>query len=141
MTRPSNTMEQHPDIAELRARYDRVAETSAAQSVDGLTLLAGVYLAISPWVIGFRATEPDMAVNNLICGITVALLGLGYATVYGRTHGLSWVPVVLGIWTIVSPFVIRGTAVSGGTIANNIIIGAVITLLGLVTLGIARRRS
>jgi hypothetical protein len=140
MVRPNVTMDDHPDILEMRARYDRVAQTPTAQSVDGAVLLAGVYLAISPWVIGFRPVAPDLTVNNLICGIAVALLGLGYATVYGRTHGLSWVTPVLGIWVIVSPWVIRGTNVDAGMILSNVICGAVIAVLGLIMLGLGFRR-
>jgi SPW repeat len=141
MVRPNITMDDHPDMLEMRARYDRVALTPTAQSVDGATLLAGVYLAISPWVVGFRPVAPDLTANNLICGIAVALLGLGYATVYGRTHGLSWVTPVIGAWVIVSPWVVRGTNVDAGMILNNVISGAVITILGLVTLGLGARRG
>ncbi len=140
MVRPNVTMDDHPDILEMRARYDRVAQTPTAQSVDGAVLLAGVYLAISPWVIGFRPVAPDLAANDLICGITVALLGLGYATVFGRTHGLAWVTPVLGAWVIVSPWVIRGTNVDAGMILSNVICGAVIAVLGLVMLGLGFRR-
>jgi len=140
MVRPNVTMDDHPDMLEMRARYDRVAETPTARMVEGATLLAGVYLAISPWVVGFRFTAPDLAANDLICGIAVALLGLGYATVYGRTHGLSWVTPVLGAWVIVSPWVIRGTALDAGMILSNVICGAIITVLGLATLGLGLRR-
>ena len=141
MGRPHTALEDHPDLVELRARYERVSETSTAQSVDGLTLLAGLYLAISPWVVGFSTAEHHLAINNLICGIAVALLGLGYATVFGRTHGLAWVPVVLGVWTIVSPWLIHGMSAAGGTIANNVIIGIVIAVLGFMTIGISSRRA
>ena len=139
MVRP--TMDEHPDILEMRARYDRVAQTTTAQSVDGAVLLAGVYLAISPWVVGFRTAAPNLTTNNLICGIAVALLGLGYATVYGRTHGLSWVTPVIGVWTIISPWVILGTSPTIGMIISNVVAGAVITLLGLIMLGLGFRRG
>jgi hypothetical protein len=141
MTHSNIAIDQHPDIAELRDRYDRVAETSTAQSVDGLTILSGLFLAASPWIIGFRPIEHDLAINNVFCGIAVALLGLGFATMYGRTHGLSWVPVVIGIWTILAPWIIQGRQVAGGTVATNVITGVLITLLGLTTLGMSARRS
>jgi SPW repeat len=141
MVRPDIAMEAHPDILEMRARYDRVALTATAQFIDGATLLAGVYLAISPWVIGFRPAGRDLATNDLICGIAVALLALGYATAFGRTHGLAWVAPVIGIWTIVSPWVILGGDAAGGTILSNVICGAVITLLGLAALTMGGQRA
>ena len=140
MTRANAAIDQHPDIAELRARYDRVAETSTAQSVDGLTVLAGTFLAISPWVIGFLPGEGDLAANNLFTGLIVAVLGFGFATAYGRTHGLSWVLSAIGIWTIVAPWVIQGGYVAGGTVLTNVLVGAIITICGFMTMAMGGRR-
>jgi hypothetical protein len=143
MVRPTVSIDDHPEIAELRDRFDRVAETPTAKSVDGLALLAGLYLAISPWVVGFRPTAPGLAFNNLICGITVAVLALAFATTWGRTHGLSWVVPVIGAWTIVSPWLVQGIhggRLDGGMIANNVITGLVILALGLAITTMARTR-
>ena len=140
----SNTgvgIEQHPDVGELRARFDRVSETPTAYLVEGVLLLAGTYLAASSWIVGFPSFENDLRMNNLICGLAVAVLAFGFATAYGRTHGLSWVPVVLGVWTMISPVVIQGTHVTTGAVVSNIICGLLITVLGLVTLAIAARRE
>ncbi len=141
MARSDPMLEEHPDIVEMQARYDRVAASSTAQSVEGATLLAGLYAAISPWVIGFGAAGRDLMASNLVCGITVAVLGLCYASVYGRTHGLSWVAPVLGAWMIASPWVILGTTVTAGMGWSNVITGAIIVLLGLATLGMAGART
>ncbi|MCW2637965.1 MAG: repeat protein [Dactylosporangium sp.] len=140
MVRPTVSIDDHPEIAELRDRFDRVAETPTAKSVDGLALLSGLYLAISPWVVGFRPIAGDLASNNLICGIAVSVLALAFATAWGRTHGLSWVLPVIGAWTIVAPWVIRGGRVDGGMIANNVITGLVILALGLAITTMARTR-
>jgi hypothetical protein len=134
MTRPIADLDQHPDILELRARYDRAAETPTAHVTDGGLLLAGLYLALSPWVIGFAAVETDLAVNNFICGAVVAALAAGFTVAYGRTHGLTWVPVVVGVWTFIAPWVIQGAYPSGGAVANNIVIGLIVIALGLMTM-------
>jgi hypothetical protein len=144
--RPNISVDQLPDVAEVRQRYERVAETRTAQSIEGLLFLAGVYLAASPWIVGFRFfVERDLAITNLIVGLAVVLLAFGHATNYGRTHGLSWIIPALGIWTIVAPWAVLGTTASGGLIATNVATGAVITLLGaasmaLVMVGRARAR-
>jgi hypothetical protein len=140
MVRPTVSIDDHPEIAELRDRFDRVAETPTAKSVDGLALLSGLYLALSPWVVGFRPIAGDLASNNLICGIAVGVLALAFAATWGRTHGLSWVLPVIGAWTIVAPWVIRGGNVDGGMIANNVITGLVILALGLAITTMARTR-
>lgn len=123
----------HPDIVQLRARYEAAAANPAAQLADGLTLLSGLYLALSPWIVGFNYLSPIM-VNNLITGIVVALLALGYSSAFGRTYGISWVAPVLGVWTIIAPWVIRGAVATTATIVNNVIIGAIILVLGLATM-------
>ncbi|MFI5907656.1 SPW repeat protein [Dactylosporangium sp. NPDC051541] len=143
MVRPIADLEGHPDIAELRARYDQVSETPAARITDGVLVLAGLYLALSPWVVGFPPFEANLSVNNFICGIAVAVLAGGFAVAYGRTHGLAWLPVAIGVWTIVAPFVVQRGYSSGGAIASNIVIGIVTIGLGLVAMRpgmMARRR-
>jgi hypothetical protein len=132
-------MEQHPDIVELRARYELAAATPLAQFADGLIFLTGLYLAISPWVVGFNASLPSIAVNDLITGVALALIGAGLASAYGRTHGIAWVAPVVGIWTIITPWVIRGgvaATATTGTIASNVATGAVAVAVGLAAMSV-----
>ncbi|MFF4775496.1 SPW repeat protein [Microtetraspora fusca] len=129
----STDIGQHPDIMQMRARYEAAAANPTAQLTDGLTLLAGIYLAVSPWIVGFR-TLPNITVNNLITGILVALLALGYSSAYGRTYGLAWVAPVVGVWTIISPWVISGPNNRLGVIISNVVVGAIILLLGLANM-------
>jgi hypothetical protein len=134
MARSNFPIEQHPDIAEMRTRYDRIAATTTVQAIEGLVFMAGIYLASSPWILGFRPMAHDLAIANLFTGFAVAVLAVGHASAYGRTHGLSWATPVLGIWTIVAPWVVLGSATDGGVIISNVISGAVIMLLGLASM-------
>lgn len=129
-------IEQHPDLMELRARYDRVAETTPARALEGCTLLGGLYLAISPWIVGFNHLT-DITVNNLITGLALSVMALGFAWAYGRTHNVTWVAPLIGVWTIIAPWVIRQSGATIGPIISNVIIGALIVLLGagMVMLG------
>jgi hypothetical protein len=127
---PDQAMKTHPDIQELRAKYELVAETPTARTIAGLTFLTGLYLAISPFVVGFN-TFTTLTGNNLIVGIALAMLALGFASAYGRTHGLTWVAPLIGVWTIIAPWVVRGDVATTGTIWNNVVTGVVALLLGL----------
>ncbi|WP_236051138.1 SPW repeat protein [Nonomuraea cypriaca] len=124
----------------MRERYEAAAANPAVQVADGLTLLAGLFLALSPWIIGFTGWS-GLTVNNLVTGLTVALLALGFSSAFGRTYGIAWTAPLIGIWTILAPWLVRGAATSQ-TIFTNVIVGAIITILGLITLGMgmARRR-
>ncbi len=106
-------------------------------------VLAGVYAGISPWVVHFT-NEPNLTINNLIVGITVGLIGLGLTMAPDRMFRLAWVVAPLGLWLLISPWVVTAAhGASAGVIWNNCCIGAVIALLGLaaagLTIGVARR--
>ncbi|MEV5412158.1 SPW repeat protein [Thermopolyspora sp. NPDC052614] len=130
-------MRQHPDIVEMRERYDLAASQPTMQVAEGLTLLSGLYLALSPWIVGFTDRQ-GITINNLVTGLVVAALALGFHSAFGRTHGLAWVLPVLGIWTIIAPWVIRGDQSTTGSIWSNVVVGVLITLLGLAALAAVR---
>ncbi|MBE1552159.1 hypothetical protein GGC64_006246 [Mycobacterium sp. OAS707] len=127
----STSIEQHPDILALRAGYERAAESATAQATFGLTLLTAVYAALSPWIVGFNMSEPRLAVNDLIVGLTVAVLALGFASALDRTHGITWTLPLFGVWTIICPWILRGVDPSAGMIWSNVVAGALITIFGL----------
>lgn len=133
-------MRLHPDIAALRAKYEATAETPVAQAVDGLTVLTGLYLAISPWVVGFHRFA-TLTGNDLILGLAFALLGFGFAFAYGRTHGMAWVAPVIGAWTIIAPWVVSGDVATAATISSNVVAGAIALLLGLAAMTLGRDRA
>jgi hypothetical protein len=139
-TQPSR-IEHHPDIVALRARYAQASARPAAQATEGLGLLTGLYLAISPWVVGFH-TSPTLTVSNLITGIALAILALGFGSAYERTYGMGWVAAAIGVWTIISPWAVSGAPSTADVVVSNIITGAVAVLLGLATtaMGAMERR-
>jgi hypothetical protein len=132
-------MESHPDIIRMRERYDDAAANPAVQLADGLTLLAGLFLALSPWIVGF-VNLGSLTMNNLVTGLAVALLSLGFSSAFGRTYGIAWTAPLIGLWTIVAPWLIRGEAATAGAITTNVIVGAVIAVLGLIAVGMGMMR-
>jgi SPW repeat len=59
----------HPDVSEMRERYARMMDGPQGLAVDGLVFLAGLYLAISPYVVHFSSTTHELTVCNLILGL------------------------------------------------------------------------
>lgn len=140
MTTTARGIEEHPDVMALRMRYERAAETTPLQTIDGLGFLTGLYLAISPWVLGFAALS-GLAVTNLVVGIAMAALSLGFASAFGRTHGMLWVAPLLGIWTLLAPWLVRGDVATATTIVNNVLAGAVYLVLGVAAMMVGMRRA
>ena len=135
MTAHAPGMADHPDIVALRARYEKANATPVAQAVDGLTFLAGLYMAISPWVIGFDSVR-SITANDLIVGIAYAVVALGLASAYGRVHGIAWVTPLIGVWMIITPWVLAATPITGPMLISNIVAGAVGVVLGLAAMGV-----
>ncbi|WP_329178045.1 MULTISPECIES: SPW repeat protein [unclassified Streptomyces] len=134
-THSRTQIDTHPDLMALRGRYAEASAKPMAGLIEGLCLLTGLYLAISPWVVGFQNFN-SLRVSNLITGIALAVLAMGFGSVLERTVGLGWVAIAIGAWTIVAPWVVSGTADTTKTITNNAIVGGVACLLGLATMGL-----
>lgn len=133
-----SSIEHHPDLAEMRTRFERATTTPAAQAVEALALITGLYLAVSPWIAGFSVLTP-LAINNLITGLAFCLCMGGLGSAYERTHAMAWTAVALGAWTIVAPWVIAGEMDTTRTVVNNVITGVVALCLGLAMAGMAGR--
>ncbi len=130
MSTVHSSIDHHPDLLALRANYERVAESMSAHVTFGLALLTGLYVAASPWIVGFSATG-SLATSDLIVGIAVAFLAYGFATTLDRAHGMTWTLPVLGVWAVVSPWILPGVALTAGVIWSNVVAGALLTFLGL----------
>jgi hypothetical protein len=137
----STRIEQHPDILAMRDQSERAAAHPVAQLAECLGVLSGIYLAASPWIVGFAGLT-NLRVNNLITGLAAALLLGGLGSAYERTHAMSWTALCLGAWTIVAPWVVAGNVSTTRTITSNIIVGGVMCLaaLALAARGATTRR-
>ncbi|MGW1288816.1 SPW repeat protein, partial [Streptomyces sp. NPDC002586] len=70
----------------------------------------------------------------------IGLLALGFTRAPERMYGLSWAMCAMGVWLIIAPWVV-GSAPDRGVIINNIVIGALAFVLGLVCAGTAARSN
>jgi len=134
--RSGSTMETHPDLIEMRQRHDlaeQAATTPRAQAIETLALLTGLYLAASPWIVGFPGGNfSRLAITNLITGLGYALLmSGGFGRAYDRTHSMAWAACALGVWTVIAPWVVAGNVDTTRTVVNNVITGLIALLLAL----------
>ncbi|MDG9717987.1 SPW repeat protein [Streptomyces sp. DH24] len=130
----------HPDASEMRARYARMLGGRDVALVDGPVFLLGLYCAVSPWILHYTTSQPSLVTHNLIMGVAIGLLALGFTRAPERMYGLSWAFCVMGIWMIVSPWIV-GENPDAGVVWNNIIIGALALILGLVCAVTAAKRA
>jgi uncharacterized membrane protein HdeD (DUF308 family) len=76
-----------------------------------LTMIAGLWFLISPWILSFGATN-TAGLNAIVVGLLIAVcgaldaFGIGYLPMRAmRVFGL--LAAILGLWAIVSPFVLN----------------------------------
>jgi hypothetical protein len=103
-----------------------------------LNLIVGIWLFISPWVLG-TTRDDTTAWNAWIIGaaiFVVALIALGTPT----SVIAPWVNIVLGVWLFISPWVLRYTDVSDGSV-NAWVFGVITVLVALWALSGRRATS
>ena len=99
-------------------------ETSGAFRVN---ILLGIWVIVAPFVLA-SALFSAAIWNNIATGAAVAILAL-IRTSMPRQSGWSWGNVILGIWLLISPFVLGFAAPR--LLWNNIILGIIIALVGI----------
>jgi hypothetical protein len=129
----------HPDVAEMDQRYARVLHSPRVSAVDGLIMLTGLYVAISPWVVHFQNTNTIMRVVDLILGLGLAVIGFGMSTRPERLLQAGWAVSLIGVFLIISPWVASaGHNAAYPVIYNNAFAGGVAVVLGLAAMGMLR---
>lgn len=104
-------------------------------AIDIVNLIAGLVLAVSPWVLGFAGA--GFAWNAWIVGVVIALIAIGALVAFQQWE--EWVNLVLGLWAIISPWVL-GFAGSVPIMAVHVIVGLVVAILAGVELYLASHR-
>ncbi|GAA2630836.1 SPW repeat protein [Streptomyces vastus] len=131
VSRTRGDITTHPDVGEMRDRYARMLGGRDVALVDGPVFLLGLYCAASPWILHFTTSQPSLVTHNLIMGIAIGLLALGFTRAPERMYGLSWAMSAIGVWLIISPWVV-GESPDAGVIVSNVIIGGLAVVLGAV---------
>ena len=100
----------------------------ASRPASALNVLAGIWLIISPWVLGFTDLRVPLW-DTLLVGIAVLVLAAIRLGTSGTT-GLSWVNLLLGICLIISPFVLSFTTATAA-MSNAIVLGILVGIFSL----------
>jgi hypothetical protein len=85
--------------------------------------LAGAYLAISPWLVGFNNIRA-LTVSNVGAGITYCVVTLCIILAWDSAGLIFPSACIVAIWTLVSPWVVANHSTSTALLVNNVTIGA-----------------
>ena len=95
---------------------------------SGLNVLAGAWLVIAPWVLGYWTSDPRW--NDVACGAAIALLAVIRLAGAFRASWLSWINALIGAWVFIAAFTIDRSATAAW---NDAIVGAVVFLVAAMS--------
>jgi len=77
---------------------------------EGVTILLGVWILISPMVLGFAPTLRDVTWNSWVIGVVLLIVAAGRAAAQVPKVWQEAANLVLGIWMILSPWILEFAA-------------------------------
>lgn len=94
---------------------------------DPVNAVLGAWLALSPWVLGFQDQMPPTA-NGVVIGLALIAAALG-AFFLPRAWE-EWTEGALGLWMVVSPWVL-GFSMNRNAMLSAVISGVAVLVLAL----------
>lgn len=89
---------------------------------DGVTFILGLWLIVSPWILGFTATVAAFW-NAIVLGIAIAAFSLAAFVWYREWE--EWIDGALGLWLVISPWVLGFAAAAYAAMVNFVVVGLI----------------
>jgi uncharacterized membrane protein HdeD (DUF308 family) len=106
------------------------AEPTSDRVATSLLVLDGILLILAPFGLGFASSNVAMS-NDVILGIAIAVIALiTYFWVDARHVWLSWLNALLGLWVLVSPWVLSYVG-QATALWTAIVLGIIAIVLGV----------
>jgi hypothetical protein len=102
---------------------------------DWVSLVLGIWLFLSPWLLGFYSSLPRDSWNFFVVGI--AFIVFAAFALNLRTLWEEWVNLALGVWMIISPWALSYSAYATAR-DDAIVVGVIVGLLAIWSLAEAR---
>ncbi len=99
-----------------------------ARFCDVANLILGAILFFSPWMFGFDAGNASQ--NAYIAGIVIAALAIAALAAFAVWE--EWLNLIVGLWALVSPWVLGFQGTTAMTV--HVIIGAAVAILAAIEL-------
>lgn len=107
--------------------------------LSGVNMLLGLWIMISPFVLGFHQFLPAVR-NNTAVGVGIAFFALLRLSSIENQPVWSWCNTLLGLWLIISPFLL-GFAHLPPAMLNNLLAGALVQLLAYTSAHVTEPRK
>jgi len=107
--------------------------------VSWINLILGIWLVMSPYVLGLTGVTATVA-NNIVLGIVLIATSWWILATTIDMPGVGLFQTLCGIWLVIAPFVLKYSAMTHA-LANDIVVGVIVFIVGLVeSQALAHRR-
>jgi hypothetical protein len=106
---------------------DWMKDWTNAKLCDVANLILGAFLFCSPWILGFGGSRA--AENANIAGVIIAVLAIAALAAFAVWE--EWLNLIVGLWTLVSPWVLGFQGTTKAT-AVCVIVGILVAVLAAV---------
>src|SRR4030088_3736648 len=103
---------------------------SNAKLCDVANLVLGAFLFFSPWMFGFDAGK--VSENAFVSGIVIAVLAIAALAAFAIWE--EWLNLIVGLWVLVSPWVLGFQGTKAMTVS--VVIGIAVEILAAIELWI-----
>jgi len=110
----------------------------AVQACVMAGMLAGLWVAISPWFLSLQAYGGNATADDLVVGLAVLTLAVFGMTGRGLLS-LQAASALAGVWLIISPFILDAKfPITAAMYWSNVWAGGIIAVLALAALALTR---
>jgi hypothetical protein len=109
-------------------------EWNNAKFCDVANLMLGAILFVSPWMLGFSSGAASQ--NAFVSGIIIAAISIAALAAFAVWE--EWLNLIMGIWVLVSPWVLGFTATTAMRV--HIVVGIVVAVLAGVEIWLLYQR-
>ena len=102
--------------------------------IDWINLLLGFALLISPFVLGFATGTP--MINAVVGGVVILAIAIMALVSFARWE--EWLNLILGLWVLVSPWVLGFTGIKAA-LETHVVIGLAVAVLAAIELWLVMR--
>lgn len=111
-------------------------ERSKTVACDVINLILGALLFISPWLFTFAPGAESW--NGWIAGIVIALLSVAALSAFAEWE--EWLNLIVGLWVIVSPWVLHFSA-NTTAMWTNVIVGVIVAVVAAIEIWLTHRAT
>ena len=107
---------------------------SNAKLCDVANLILGAILLVSPWIFRFSSGAPSQ--NAFVSGIVIAVISIAALAAFAVWE--EWLNLIVGVWVLVSPWVLGFTETRATQV--HIVIGIIVAVLAALEIWLLYQR-